>query len=104
MTELLDRPLAAEVSQAGRTTAQATPTGTTSRTTVAVLACDPVTGAGVASQLRVRPALEVLPTGSVLADVVLVVADEVDEARIRTIRAATRRGSRTVLVASTLTG
>jgi DNA-binding NarL/FixJ family response regulator len=103
MTELLDRPLTAEVSHA-TATAMTTARNTTRRTTVAVLACDPVTGAGVASQLRYRPELEVLPTGAALADVVVVVADEVDEDRIRAIRAATRRGSRTVLVASTLTG
>ena len=71
---------------------------------MAVLACDPVTGAGVASQLRYRPELEVLPTGAGAADVVVVVADDLDEERIQVIRAATRRGSRTVLVASTLTG
>jgi len=74
------------------------------RTTVAVLACDPVTGAGVSSQLRYRPELEVVPTGAGTADVVVVVADEVDDERVQTIRAATRRGSRTVLVASNLTG
>ena len=74
------------------------------RTTVAVLACDPVTGAGVSSQLRYRPELEVLPTGAGMADVVVVVADEVDDERVQVIRAATRRGSRTVLVASSLTG
>jgi DNA-binding NarL/FixJ family response regulator len=76
----------------------------TSRTTVAVLASDPVTGAGVSSQLRFRPELEVLGSGAATADVVVVVADEVDEERIQSIRAATRRGSRTVLVASSLTG
>jgi DNA-binding NarL/FixJ family response regulator len=74
------------------------------RTTVAVLASDPVTGAGVCSQLRFRPELEVLGTAAATADVVVVVADEVDDDRVRSIRAATRRGSRTVLVASTLTG
>lgn len=74
------------------------------RTTVAVIATDPVTGAGIASQLRFRPELEVLPTGVATADVVVVVTDEVDDDRVRQIRAASRAGSRTVLVASTLTG
>ena len=74
------------------------------RTTVAVLASDPVTAAGVSSQLRFRPELEVLGTAAATADVVVVVADEVDDDRVQSIRAATRRGSRTVLVASTLTG
>lgn len=73
------------------------------RTTVAVLACDPVTGAGVGSQLRFRPELEVV-TAPAGADVVVVVADEVDDERVRQLRAATRSGSRTVLVASVLSG
>jgi DNA-binding NarL/FixJ family response regulator len=75
------------------------------RTTVAVVACDPVTGAGVSSQLRFRPELEVLggSTG-VHPDVVVVVADEVDDERVRQLRTASRSGSRTVLVASVLTG
>jgi len=76
----------------------------TRRTTVTVLACDPVTGAGVASQLRYRPELEVLPAAAGGADVVVVVTDEVDEERVRQIRAATRSGARTVLVASSLSG
>jgi len=77
----------------------------TGRTTVAVLASDPVTAAGVSSQLRFRPELEVLPThpGRV-ADVVVVVTDEVDDDRVRHVRTATRSGSRAVVVASVLTG
>ena len=75
------------------------------RTTVAVVACDPVTGAGVSSQLRFRPELEVLSgTGGAHPDVVVVVADEVDDERVRQLRTASRSGSRTVLVASVLTG
>jgi len=74
------------------------------RTTVTVLAADPVTGAGVASQLRFRPELEVVGTGHDQADVVVVVADEVEDEQVRQLRAARRAGSRTVLVASSLSG
>jgi DNA-binding NarL/FixJ family response regulator len=74
------------------------------RTAVTVLAADPVIGAGIASQLRFRAELEVLPPGQPAADVVVVVADEVDDEQVRQLRGATRAGARTVLVASTLTG
>lgn len=74
------------------------------RISVSVVACDPVTGAGVGSQLRFRPELEVLAVGTSDADVVVVVADEVDDERVRAVRAATRGGARVVLVASNLTG
>lgn len=77
----------------------------TGRTTVAVLASDPVTAAGVSSQLRFRPELEVLPRppGRV-ADVVVVVTDQVNDDQVRHVRTATRSGSRAVVVASVLTG
>ena len=77
---------------------------TTRRTAVTVLAADPVIGAGIASQLRFRAELEVLPPGQPAADVVVVVADEVEDEQVRQLRGATRAGARTVLVASTLTG
>jgi DNA-binding NarL/FixJ family response regulator len=76
----------------------------TRRTSVAVLACDPVTGAGIASQLRYRPELELLAPGSRDADVVVVVADEVDDEQVRQVRAASRAGARVVLVASNVSG
>jgi|SRR3954451_22882685 DNA-binding NarL/FixJ family response regulator len=79
----------------------------TRRTSVAVVASDPVTGAGVASQLRFRPELDVLGAaarGGPVPDVVVVVTDEVDEERVRQVRTATRAGARVVLVASTLHG
>jgi len=79
------------------------------RITVAVLASDPVTSAGVSSQLRFRPELEVLHTrrGRIpdcMVDVVVVVTDEVDDDQVRHVRTATRAGSRAVVVASVLTG
>ncbi len=77
------------------------------RIRVQVLAADPVSEAGVASQLRYRPELEVVPANGTdqQPDVVIVVADEVDEERLRTVRAVRRNArSRVVLVASELDG
>jgi DNA-binding NarL/FixJ family response regulator len=77
------------------------------RIRVQVLAADPVSEAGVASQLRFRAELEVVPANGTdqKPDVVVVVADEVDEERLRTVRAVRRAGrSRVVLVASELDG
>jgi DNA-binding NarL/FixJ family response regulator len=77
------------------------------RIRVQVLAADPVSEAGVASQLRYRSELEVVVPGGTenQPDVVVVVADEVDEERLRAVRAVRRAGrSRVVLVASELDG
>jgi DNA-binding NarL/FixJ family response regulator len=77
------------------------------RIRVQVLAADPVSEAGVASQLRFRPELDVVPANGTdqQPDVVVVVADEVSEERLRTVRAVRRAGrSRVVLVASELDG
>jgi DNA-binding NarL/FixJ family response regulator len=77
------------------------------RIRVQVLAADPVSEAGVASQLRFRAELEVVPANGTdqQPDVVVVVADEVDEERLRTVRAVRRGGrARVVLVASELDG
>ena len=77
------------------------------RIRVQVLAADPVSEAGVASQLRYRSELEVLAAGGAdtQPEVVVVVADEVDEERLRAVRAVRRAGrSRVVLVASELDG
>jgi DNA-binding NarL/FixJ family response regulator len=74
---------------------------------VQVLAADPVSEAGVASQLRFRPELEAVPANGTdqHPDVVIVVADEVDEERLRTVRAVRRNGrSKVVLVAGELDG
>src|SRR5690242_4098694 len=73
------------------------------RIRVQVLAADPVSEAGVASQLRYRSELEIVPSAGSESqpDVVVVVADEVDEERLRAVRAVRRAGrSRVVLVAS----
>jgi len=77
------------------------------RTRVQVLAADPVSEAGVTSQLRFRPELESVPANGTdqHPDVVIVVADEVDEERLRTVRAVRRNGrARVVLVANELDG
>lgn len=110
MTAMMERPLvaaarhlqASEIWVAGHT--RALGTSGQRRTSVSVVASDPVTGAGVASQLRFRPEIELVAPGPHAADVVIVVADDIDEPRIAAIRAATRAGARTVIVASTLTG
>lgn len=73
------------------------------RLTVVVQGADPVTGAGVTSQLRFRPELEVVSPHGRTADVVVVVADEVDAERLRQVRRAVTAGSRVVLVVSRLT-
>lgn len=77
------------------------------RIRVQVLAADPVSEAGIASQLRFRAELEVVPANGTdqQPDVVVVVADAVDEERLRTVRAVRRTGrSRVVVVASELDG
>jgi DNA-binding NarL/FixJ family response regulator len=74
------------------------------RLPVSVHACDPLTGAGVSSQLRFHPDLEVVTAAYGDAAVVVVVVDEVDDEQVRAIRSATRTGARVVLVAGTLTG
>ena len=72
------------------------------RISVYVCARDPVSRAGVASQLRPRPEVLVVdsgeePDGGALA---VVVADAVDEETVRLLRRVQRAGSRTVLVAT----
>ena len=65
------------------------------RIRVQVLAADPVSEAGVASQLRYRTELEVVAaatTPETQPDVVVVVADEVDEERLRAVRSRAAGG------------
>jgi DNA-binding NarL/FixJ family response regulator len=76
------------------------PSVLTDRTRVFVAASDPVSRAGIASQLRSNHALETVEERQVDADVVaLVVADQMDEETTQTIRALKRRGvERVVLI------
>ena len=77
---------------------------TTTRATVFLYADDPISQAGVASQLRPRPEVRLVdPTELDRADVALVVTESVDEEVLRVLRAV-RRGNvpRTVLIAATL--
>jgi DNA-binding NarL/FixJ family response regulator len=71
---------------------------------VRVVARDPISEAGVASQLRPRPEVRVLgPAEADEATVAVVTVDEVDEEAITVLRASQRSGSvRTVLVAARL--
>jgi DNA-binding NarL/FixJ family response regulator len=74
------------------------------RTTVRVYARDPISEAGVASSLRPRPEVRIVGAAEDVApEVVLVVADEVDEETLNTLRFLRRNGaSRVVLIASHL--
>ncbi|MEU9204981.1 response regulator transcription factor [Streptomyces sp. NPDC048332] len=71
------------------------------RTTVALRAQDPISQAGVASQLRARPEVNVVEWGEddSAPQVVVMVVDTVDEDVLRTLRHVQRTSdSRTVLV------
>jgi hypothetical protein len=67
---------------------------------------DPVSEAGLGSQLQYHHDLEVLPSDAVLApDVVVLATDLVDQDTTRTIRSIVREeGARVVLVSSTMDG
>ena len=75
-----------------------------SKIAVYVYAGDPISQAGVASQLRARPEVVVVDQANIdAAQVAIVVAEAVDEAILRVLRAVQRGGiPRTVLVASVL--
>ena len=76
------------------------PSVLTDRTRVYVAASDPVSRAGIASQLRSHHGLDMVEERQVDADVVaLVVADQMDEETAQAIRALKRRGvERVVLI------
>jgi DNA-binding NarL/FixJ family response regulator len=76
------------------------------RTRVRVRATDPVSEAGVASQLRANPDLEILPGDSpARADVIVLVADRVDERTAGAIRVTRDAGGpRVVLVVGSVDG
>ncbi|MGI8683966.1 MAG: LuxR C-terminal-related transcriptional regulator [Acidimicrobiales bacterium] len=74
----------------------------TQRVAVFVYAADPISQAGLASQLRSRPEVLVVEEGDLDEAVVAVVmADEVDEDTARVIRAAQRNGCPRVVVVVT---
>jgi DNA-binding NarL/FixJ family response regulator len=69
------------------------------RVKVHVQATDPVSAAGVASQLRQRPEILVVPSDERAgAEISVVVVDEVDAAASRMVRAIRHEGCRRVLV------
>jgi DNA-binding NarL/FixJ family response regulator len=77
---------------------------TTARTKVYIYADDPISQAGLASQLRQRPETELVAAGDLdHAEVAVVVAESVDERIVRILRAI-QRGSapKTVLIATVL--
>jgi DNA-binding CsgD family transcriptional regulator len=68
--------------------------------TVAVDANDPMTRAGIVSQLRRSPDLVVVEPVGTRASVVVLVADVIDDAVVARTRELNRRGSKVVIVAS----
>jgi DNA-binding NarL/FixJ family response regulator len=74
------------------------------RVSVSVHARDPISEAGVASQLRPRPEIRVLRSDELdRAEVAVIVVDVVDDDAVQLLRTVQRRGvTRTVLVASRL--
>jgi DNA-binding NarL/FixJ family response regulator len=76
------------------------------RVTVTVTAFDPISQAGIASQLRFRPEVHLVDPGeSVVPQIAVVVVDRVDEQAAQTIRAAQRNdGPRVLVVASQVEG
>jgi len=77
--------------------------GFAERIRVYVYAHDPISQAGLASQLRARPEIQVVDDDVDRAQVAVVVADEVDEESLRTVRAIQRNGiPRVVLVITRL--
>ncbi|HEX9259955.1 MAG TPA: LuxR C-terminal-related transcriptional regulator [Acidimicrobiales bacterium] len=75
-----------------------------SRAKVFVYGEDPISQAGVASQLRGRPEVVVVDEADIdSADVAVVIVDQLDEVSARTVRAVQRNGCpRVVLVVSVL--
>ncbi len=80
----------------------ASPNVSTDRIQVFVATSDPVSRAGISSQLRAHHRLEMVDERQLDGDVVaLVVADQMDEETAQTIRALKRRGlERVVLIAT----
>jgi DNA-binding NarL/FixJ family response regulator len=78
----------------------------TERVAVTVTAFDPISQAGIASQLRFRQEVQlVVPGDGIAAQVAIVVVDRVDEQATQAIRAAQRGGgSSVVVVASQVEG
>lgn len=74
------------------------------RISVYVYAHDPISQAGLASQLRARPEIQVVDDDVDLATVAIVVVDEVDEETTRVVRAIQRNNGipRVVLVVTRL--
>ena len=66
--------------------------GFAERIRVYVYAHDPISQAGLASQLRARPEIQVVDDDVDRAQVAVVVVDEVDDETVRTVRAIQRNG------------
>jgi DNA-binding NarL/FixJ family response regulator len=68
------------------------------RVAICVCARDPVSQAGVASQLRPRPEVTLLEAGDEQATVAVVVADSIDKETLQVLRGLQRGSCRSVLV------
>ena len=68
------------------------------RVAICVCARDPISHAGVASQLRPRPEVTLLEAGDERATVAVVVADSVDEETVQVLRSQQRGSCQSVLV------
>ena len=67
---------------------------------VGIHARDPISEAGIASELRIAPGIRIANGDLEEVSVALVVADEIDEDAVRVLRAAQRRGAGSVVVVS----
>ena len=75
------------------------------RIAVSIHASDPVSRAGVASQLRARPEVTVVDHGDDAgATVALVVADQADDEAVRVVKAIRGRGCRRIVLVATNLG
>lgn len=73
------------------------------RIAVSIHASDPVSRAGVASQLRTRPEITIVDQDDA-ATVALVVADHVDEEAVRVVKAIRGAGCRRVVIVASTVG
>lgn len=75
------------------------------RMTVSIYASDPVSRAGMVSQLRGRPEVTIVDDPDVaVATVALVVVDQLDEEAVRVVKAIRGDGCRRVVVVATVVG
>jgi DNA-binding NarL/FixJ family response regulator len=67
---------------------------------VGIHARDPISEAGIVSELQIAPGIRLANADTDVVSVALVVADEIDEDAVRVLRAAQQRGAGSVVVVS----